>query len=233
MLPQQTTVELLGRHDQGGVGPLRPVSSAECSSTPWTDCPRTQKGKEKLADGEGSENPGKRPVWGPGGRVSHRFPFLSGLEPKAGSQQSSSHGTEVAKNQEKVHLSDQRTRKMQVGEYGVGGSPPSFESWDECWGRGAPDPLESQAGWWYQQLKRVEVCFSGQRTGKWVPAVQKVGGNARVCFLFFLFLFFPLSALPSERQCGQLELLRETRPLGQRIGRILERKELEGDPLCV
>lgn len=126
MLPQQTTVELLGRHDQGGVGPLRPVSSAECSSTPWTDCPRTQKSKEKLADGEGSENPGKRPVWGPGRRVSHRFPFLSGLEPKAGSQQSCSHGVEVTKNQEKVHLSDQKTRKNASWGVWGGGVPSSF-----------------------------------------------------------------------------------------------------------
>lgn len=109
---------------------------------------------------------------------------------------------------------------MQAGEDG-GRSPPSFESWVNGMGQQTlwRARLAGGAGSW-----NISLSFWPEEPGNWVPAVQRACENVR-------FLFFLLFVLLFEGQCGQPELLRETRPLGQRVGTVLERKELEGDPL--
>lgn len=108
---------------------------------------------------------------------------------------------------------------MRAGEYG-GRFPPPFESWvngteqQTLWRA----RLAGGAGSW-----NISLSFWPEEPGNWVSAVQKAWENVH-------FLFFLLFVLLSEGPCGQLELLRESRPLGQRLGTVLERGELEGDP---
>lgn len=90
-------------------------------------------------------------------------------------------------------------------------------------GEWAADPLESQAGWWCWQLKYKSV-FLARGTRKQGSCSPKSMRKCPFSFLSFFVLLF-------EGQCGQLELLRETGPLGQRVGTVLGRRELEGDPL--
>lgn len=81
--------------------------------------------QRRAGEGAGGEDPGKHAVHGSRGESFSAFFFSPVLTLRQALRRAVS---TIAENQGEFHLFNQKTRKMQAGEYG-GRSPPPLESW--------------------------------------------------------------------------------------------------------